>query len=63
MTKKEKKREKTLLLTRYQQLHQTVIKEHKFLKLLGSDEALIDYRDTILDEINKKRRILGYLKF
>ncbi len=62
MTKKEKEWEETLLRNGYQQLHLTVIREYDFLKELGSYEAVLVYRDGILDKINEKRRILGYLK-
>jgi hypothetical protein len=63
MTKKEREWEEILLRNSYQQLHLTVIREYDFLKELGSYDAVLDYRDKILDKINEKRRILGYLKF
>jgi hypothetical protein len=45
----------------YQQLHLTVIYEQNFLRNLGSQMALLIYRDSILDKINEERRILGYI--
>jgi hypothetical protein len=48
-----------LLENFYNQIHLTVIYELDFIKRLGSYAALLDYRDTILDNINEKRRYLG----
>ena len=62
MNERETQWEKTLLQNRYQQLHLTVIFEYDFLQELGSYQAVLDYRDVILDRINEKRRILGYIK-
>ena len=62
MTKKEREWEEILLRNAYQQLHLTVIRENDFIQELKSYKALIEYRDNILDKINNKRRILGYLK-
>lgn len=45
----------------YQQLHLTVVHEPNFLHNLGSQRALLIYRDNILDNINDNRRILGYI--
>ena len=45
-----------------QQLHLTVIYEQDFLRNLGSQKALMIYRDDILDKMNVIRRNLGYLK-
>ena len=41
------------LETYYQQIHLTVIYEQNFLHNLGSQMALLIYRDNILDEINQ----------
>ncbi len=62
MNKKEREWEEILLRNRYQQLHLTILRENDFIKELGSYQALLDYRDVILDRINEKRRILGHLK-
>ena len=45
----------------YQQLHLTVLLENELKNQLGSWRALNDYRDQILDKINKQRRTLGYI--
>ena len=62
MNKREREWEEILLRNRYQQLHLTVIYENEFIKELGNYQAVLYYRDVILDRINEKRRILGQLK-
>ena len=61
MAEQEKMRHEFALKTYYQQIHLTVIYEQNFLHNLGSQMALLIYRDNILDEINERRRILGYI--
>lgn len=59
MTEQEKEMHEYAIKTYFQQLHLTVIYEQNFLQNLGSQRALLSYRDDILDRINARRRILG----
>jgi hypothetical protein len=45
----------------YVQIHLTVIYETDFIKQLNGQRALQEYRDEILDRINRERRFLGFL--
>lgn len=61
MTEQEEMGHQLALKTYYQQIHLTVIYEQNFLRNLGSQWTLLAYRDAILDKINNRRRILGYI--
>jgi hypothetical protein len=61
MTEQEKMGHELALKTYYQQIHLSVIYEQNFLRNLGSQMALLIYRDGILDKINGRRRVLGYI--
>ena len=61
MTEQKKLQYERTLYILYQQLHLTVVHEQNFLYNLGSQTALLMYRDGILDNINDNRRILGYI--
>ena len=62
MNQEERVKQEQYLEIYYQSLHMTVIYETDFLKnLRGSQRTLWAYRDEILDKINDKRRILGYI--
>ncbi len=59
MTRPEVEMHEYAIKTYTQQLHLSVIYEQNFLQNLGSQRALLSYRDDILDKINARRRILG----
>ncbi len=62
MNQEEREKQAQYLEIYYQSLHMTVVYEANFLKnLRGSYKTLWAYRDEILDKINDKRRILGYI--
>ena len=61
MTEQKRLQYERNLFILYQQLHLTVVYEQNFLRNLGSQTVLLDYRDGILDNINENRRILGYI--
>ncbi len=62
MNQEEREKQEQYLEIYYQSLHMTVIYEIDFLKNLDqSHKTLWAYRDEILDKINDKRRILGYI--
>ena len=61
MAEQERIGHELALKTYYQQIHLTVIYEQNFLRNLGGQRALLVYRDEILDRINNRRRILGYI--
>ena len=62
MNQEEREKQEQYLEIYYQSLHMTVIYEADFLKNLNqSQKTLWTYRDEILDKINDKRRILGYI--
>jgi hypothetical protein len=61
MTKQEVEMHQKAIKMYSQQLHLTVIYEQDFLRNLETQKALIIYRDDILDKINERRRILGYI--
>lgn len=62
MDKDEKRNSELRLKNFYLQIHMTVIYEDDFLKTLSGYGALKHYRNDILDNINKERRFLGYIK-
>ena len=61
MTELERIQHISALTLFYQQLHLTVVYENDFMKRLGSQKKMLLYRDEILDRINNRRRILGYI--
>ncbi len=61
MTNNERQESIRRLKNYYVQIHLTVIYEADFVKQLSSRRALQQYRDEILDKINRERRALGFL--
>lgn len=62
MTEQDRQQQEGAIKLYKQQLHLTVIYEQSFLQKLGSQKALMIYRNDILDKMNVIRRNLGYLK-
>ena len=61
MNQQERQLHENLLRNYFLQIHLTVIMEADFAIRLGGKRALQDYRDGILDNINRERRLIGYI--